>query len=125
MLFHNLDFFTKKNIITQDLIYYLTQHNIKFREEIIRKFITQYDKHGNLNLIYDDFAKMISPYNKEINNTDANNNSGNTEVADEIFCKILINELKLIEHIDEINIFMRKNKNFNSYKIFNEISGNE
>ena len=125
MLFHNLDFFTKKNIITQDLIYYLAQHNIKFREEIIRKFITQYDKHGNLNLIYDDFAKMISPYNKAINNTDANNNSGNTEVADEIFCKILINELKLIEHIDEINIFMRKNKNFNSYKIFNEITGNE
>lgn len=68
---------------------------------------------------------MISPYNKAINNTDANNNNGNTEVADEIFCKILINELKLIEHIDEINIFMRKNKNFNSYKIFNEITGNE
>jgi len=125
MLFHKLDFFTKKNIITQDLIYYLTQHNIKFREEIIRRLISQYDKNGNLNLIYEDFEKMISPYNKQINNTNSNNSNGKTEVADEIFCEILINELKLIENIDDMNIKMRKNKNFNSYKIFKEISGNE
>ena len=125
MLFHQLDFFSKKNIITQDLIYYLIQHNIKFNEEIIRRLITQYDKHGNLNLKYDDFAKMISPHNKAKNINNVNDNSGNTEVADEIFCKILINELKLIEHIDEINKLMRKNKNFNSYKIYKEIVGNE
>ena len=125
MLFHQLDFFSKKNIITQDLIYYLTQHNFTFNEELIRRLVTQYDKHGNLNLIYDDFAKMISPHNKAKNINNVNDNSGNAEVADEIFCKILINELKLIEHIDEINILMRKNKNFNSYKIFKEIVGNE
>ena len=125
ILFHKLDFFSKKNIITQDFIYYLTEHNLKFSEEIIRRLITQYDKHGNLNLIYDDFAKMISPYNKKINNNNSNDNSGRTEEADEIFCKILINELELIEHIDEINLFLRKNRNFNSYKIFKEISGNE
>jgi len=125
ILFRNLDFFEKKNIIAQDLIYYLTQHDIKFNEEIIRKFVAQYDKHGNLNLIYDDFAKMISPYNKQINYIYTNDNNGNTDVADEIFCKILINELKLIEYIEEINLLLRKNNNFNSYKIFNEINGNE
>ena len=68
---------------------------------------------------------MISPYNKKINNNNSNDNSGRTEEADEIFCKILINELELIEHIDEINLFLRKNRNFNSYKIFKEINGNE
>ena len=125
ILFHKLDFFSKKSIITKDLIYYLTQHNIKFSEEIIRRLITQYDKHGNLNLIYDDFTKMISPYNNRINNNNTNDNSGNTEVPDEIFCNILINELKLIENIQGINLLLRKNNNFNSYKIFKEINGNE
>ena len=46
LLFHNLDFFSKKKIISQDFIFYLTEHNIKFNDEIIRRLITQYDKCG-------------------------------------------------------------------------------
>ena len=125
LLFHNLDFFSKKNIIAQDFIYYLTEHNIKFNDEIIRRLIIQYDKYGKNNLIYDDFVKMISPYNKKINDNDAKDNIGNTGEADEIFCTILINELKLIGLIGDINLEIRIDNNFNDHIVFMEISENE
>ena len=125
LLFHNLDFFSKKNIIAQDFIYYLTDHNIKFNDEIIRRLIIQYDKYGKNNLIYEDFVNMISPYNKKINDNDAKDNIDNTGEADEIFCTILINELKLIGLIGDINLEIRKDNNFNDHILFKEISGNE
>ena len=125
LLFHNLDFFSKKNIIAQDFIYYLTEHNIKFNDEIIRRLIIQYDKYGKNNLIYDDFVKMISPYNKKINDNDAKDNIDKIGEADEIFCTILINELKLIGLIGDINLEIRIDNNFNDHIVFMEISENE
>ena len=58
ILFLKLDYFSKKNLCTKDFLYYLEQHNYKFNDEIIRRFIKQYDKHGNFNLIYNDFFKI-------------------------------------------------------------------
>ena len=124
-LFYSLDFFSKKNIIAQDFIYYLAEHNIKFNDEIIRRLITQYDKYGKNNLIYEDFAKMISPYNKMINNDVIKENNNNIEEADEIFFTILINELLLIALIGDINLENRKDNNFNDHILFMKISENE
>ena len=125
LLFHNLDFFSKKKIISQDFIFYLTEHNIKFNDEIIRRLITQYDKCGKNNLIYDDFVKMISPYNKKINDIDSKENINKIGEVDEIFCTILINELKLIGLIGDKNLEIRKDNNFNDYIVFMEICENE
>ena len=111
ILFLRLDYFSKKNICTQDILHYLEQHNYKFNDEVIRRFIKQYDKHRNYNLIYEDFLKIISP-----------NNNDN---IDSIFSDILINELKLIGNIGEMVLMIRSNKKFDSYKIFMEISKNE
>ena len=52
LLFLKLDYFSKKNICAKDILHYLEEHNYKFNNEIIRRFIKQYDKHGNLDLIY-------------------------------------------------------------------------
>ena len=61
ILFLKLDYFSKKNINTKDILHYLEQHNYKFNEEMIRRFIKQYDKKGNSTLIYEDFLRIISP----------------------------------------------------------------
>ena len=123
ILFLRLDYFSKKNICTQDILHYLEQHNYKFNDEVIRRFIKQYDKHRNYNLIYEDFLKIISPNNNDnINNI---NDKENNDNIDSIFSDILINELKLIGNIGEMVLMIRSNKKFDSYKIFMEISKNE
>ena len=119
ILFLKLDYFSKKNICTQDILHYLEQHNYKFNDEIVRKFIKRYDKHENYNLIYDDFLKIISPNDKNINYNKQINN------IDEIFCNILINELKLIGIIGENALqIIHSNNEFDSYNIFKEMSKN-
>ena len=120
ILFLKLDYFSKKNISTQDILHYLKQHNYKFNDEIIRRFIKQYDKHGNYNLIYDDFLKIISPLDNNIN-TNINNDS---KIIDEIFCEILINELKLIGFIGEMALQIRSDNIFDNQNIFMEITKN-
>ena len=132
IFFQNLDYFNKNNITTLDLLHYLEQHQFKFNDEIIRRFIKQYDKHGNFNLVFDDFLNIIIPWDK---NYDVNNNDffkenfdcaiPNFEELDEIFCMILINEFKLIGLIGDEIIELRKINNFDSYKIFEEISNGD
>ena len=121
ILFLKLDYFSKKHINTKDILHYLEQHNYKFNDEIIRRFIKQYDKNGNCNLVYEDFVKMISPVDNNINTNKDKNLEGN---ADDIFCNILIKELKLIGFIGEMIIQIKKKNEFDSYKIFMEISKN-
>ena len=128
ILFLKLDYFSKKNITTLDFLHYLDQHQYKFNDEIIRRFIKQYDKHGNFNLIYEDFTNMILPFD---NNFEKNNSEKAGEVqdeerdTDEIFCEILINELKLIGLIGDLIIDIRKLDEYNTYKIFEIISNKE
>ena len=121
ILFLKLDYFSKKNINTKDISHYLEQHNYKFNDEIIRRFIKQYDKNGNCNLIYEDFLRLISPSN---NNIKIYKDSNIEEKADDIFCDILIKELKLIGFIGEMIIQIKKKNEFDSYNIFMEISKN-
>ncbi len=121
ILFLKLDFFSKKNISTKDILHYLEQHNYKFNDEMVRRFIKQYDKHGNYNLIYDDFLKMISPLDNNVNKI-VDNDYKNIDV---IFCEILLNELKLVGIIGEMALQIKKNDEFNSYDIFMELSKNE
>ena len=121
ILFLKLDFFSKKNISTKDILHYLEQHNYKFNDEMVRRFIKQYDKHGNYNLIYDDFLKMISPLDYNVNKI-VDNDYKNIDV---IFCEILLNELKLVGIIGEMALQIKKNDEFNSYDIFMELSKNE
>ena len=132
IFFQNLDYFNKNNITTLDLLHYLEQHQFKFNDEIIRRFIKQYDKHGNFNLVFDDFLNIIIPWDKnyEMNNNDffkenLDNAIPNFEELDEIFCMILINEFKLIGLIGDEIIELRKLNNFDSYKIFEEISNGD
>ena len=132
IFFQNLDYFNKNNITTLDLLHYLEQHQFKFNDEIIRRFIKQYDKHGNFNLVFDDFLNIIIPWDKnyEMNNNDFFKENldyafPNFEELDEIFCMILINELKLIGLIGDEIIELRKLNNFDSYKIFEEISNGD
>ena len=122
ILFLKLDFFSKKNIATKDFLHYLEKHNYKFNDEMVRRFIKQYDKHGNFNLIYEDFLKMISPLDTDKIIKDVNNDYKN---IDEFFCTILINELNLIGIIGEIALEIRKNDNIDIYNIFKEISKNQ
>ena len=122
ILFLKLDFFSKKNISTKDILHYLEQHNYKFNDEMVRRFIKQYDKHGNYNLIYDDFLKMISPFDDNISKNIDNNDY---KKSDDFFCQILLNELKLVGIIGEMALQIKKNDEFNSYDIFMEISKNE
>ena len=128
IIFLKLDYFSKKNITTLDFLHYLDQHQYKFNDEIIRRFIKQYDKHGNFNLIYEDFTNMILPFD---NNFEKNNSEKAGEVqdeerdTDEIFCEILINELKLIGLIGDLIIDIRKLDEYNTYKIFEIISNKE
>ena len=124
ILFLKLDYFSKKNISTQDILHYLKQHNYKFNDEIIRRFIKQYDKHGNYNLIYDDFLKIISPFDNNNNNKNVNINN-DSKIIDEIFCEILINELKLIGFIGEMALQIRSDNIFDNKNIFMEITKNE
>ena len=118
ILFLKLDYFSKKNICTQDILHFLEQHNYKFNDEIIRRFIKRYDKHKNYNLIYEDFLKIISPNDNNIKYKKENNN------IDEIFCCILINELKLIGFIGEYVLQIINNNEFDTNKAFFEISQN-
>ena len=129
IFFQKLDYFSKNNITTLDLLHYLEQHQFKFNDEIIRRFIKQYDKHGNFNLCFEDFLNIIIPFDKnnDTNNQDYfdnNMNYANTnfDELDEIFCMIMINELKLIGLIGDEIMKLRKINNFDSYQIFEEIS---
>ena len=129
IFFQKLDYFSKNNITTLDLLHYLEQHQFKFNDEIIRRFIKQYDKHGNFNLCFEDFLNIIIPFDK---NNDTNNQyyfdnnmnyaNINFDELDEIFCMIMINELKLIGLIGDEIMKLRKINNFDSYQIFEEIS---
>ena len=105
---------------TQDFLYYLEQHNYKFNDEIIRRFIKHYDKNGNFNLTYSDFLKFISPSGFNLDNSKKFEDN-----IDEYFCNIIIKELKLIGFIDEMILQFRKNKDFDSHKLFIEISRND
>ena len=129
IFFQKLDYFSKNNITTLDLLHYLELHQFKFNDEIIRRFIKQYDKHGNFNLCFEDFLNIIIPFDKnnDTNNQyyfDNNMNYANTnfDELDEIFCMIMINELKLIGLIGDEIMKLRKINNFDSYQIFEEIS---
>ena len=120
ILFLKLDYFSKKNICAQDILHYLEGHNYKLNNEVIRRFIKHYDKHGNMNLIYEDFLNFISPPYKNINYC-TKNRKGN---IDNLFCDILIKECKLIGFIGEMILKIRKNNKYDCNKIFIEISRN-
>lgn len=123
-LFDSLDNFSKKNLTVQDILHYLEHHNYKINTELIQRLIKQYDKNGNYNLIYDDFLQMISPFGLQV--FSVNSLLGDKgENADEIFCQILINEIKLLGKIGEIISEIRKNNDFNCYKTFVRITNNE
>ena len=127
--FLKLDYFSKKNITTLDILHYLELHQFKFNDEIIRRFIKQYDRHGNFNLIYEDFWNIIIPWDSDydlniIKNFDEHRDLGlsNLDELDKIFCQILINELKLIGLIGDEIMDIRKMNEFDSYTVFEEIS---
>ena len=125
ILFLKLDYFSKKSITALDIMHYLEQHKYKFNDEIIRRFIKQYDKHGNVNLIYEDFLNIILPSNLEENNSNKEiikNNNKIENYIDEIFCQILINEIKLIGLIGDEIINIIQINGFDSYKLFEKIS---
>ena len=129
ILFLKLDYFSKKNITTLDFLHYLEQHRYKFNDEIIRRFIKQYDKHGNFNLIYEDFTNMVLPFDNNYEKINFEEKEGGLHDRggdmDAIFCEILINELKLIGLIGDLIIDIRKNEEFDTYKIFEIISNKE
>ena len=129
IFFLKLDYFSKKNITTLDFLQYLEQHKYKFNDEIIRRFIKQYDKHGNFNLIFDDFINMILPFEnyfeKNKNSKKEGRGSDPMDDMDAIFCEILINELKLIGLIGDLIIDIRKMNDFDTYRIFEIISNKE
>ena len=132
IFFLKLDYFSKNNVTTLDILYYLEQHQYKFNDEIIRRFIKQFDRHGNFNLIYEDFLNIILPWDKGYNLNDQYTYEGNgdleisnNEDLDELFCQILINELKLIGSIGDEIISIRRLKGFDSYKIFEIICNKE
>ena len=129
IFFLKLDYFSKKNITTLDFLHYLEQHKYKFNDEIIRRFIKQYDKHGNFNLIFDDFINMILPFEnyfeKNKNSKKEGRGSDPMDDMDAIFCEILINELKLIGLIGDLIIDIRKMNDFDTYRIFEIISNKE
>ena len=127
--FLKLDYFSKKNITTLDILHYLELHQFKFNDEIIRRFIKQYDRHGNFNLIYEDFWNIIIPWDSDydlnvIKNFDEHRDLGlsNLDELDQIFCQILINELKLIGLIGDEIMDIRKMNEFDTYTVFEEIS---
>ena len=66
------------------------------------------------------FLKFISPSESNLNNTNKIEDN-----IDEYFCNILIKELKLIGFIGEMILQIRKNKEFDSFKLFKEISKND
>ena len=130
--FIKLDSFSKNNITTLDLIHYLEQHQFKFNDEIVRRFVKQYDRHGNYNLIFEDFLNIIIPWDNQYNINLIENSEENRNIElyymeelDKLFCLILINELKLIGIIGDEVLELRKSKEFDSYKIFELISNKE
>ena len=124
ILFLKLDYFSKKKLCIKDILIYLEQHNYKFNNEIIRNFIKHYDKHGGMNLIYDDFLKFISPQFSPKTNIALNENDNISENIDAIFCDILIKELQMIGYINDMTLKIRKNKEIDSHQIFMGISRN-
>ena len=132
IFFTKLDYLSKKNIMTIDILYYLEQHHFKFNDEIIRRLIKQYDKHGNLNLIYEDFVNILIPWDENFDKNKIKNNLTNCNIGlstidefDTLFCEILVNELKLIGLIGDLIIDIRKFYEFDCYKIFEIISNKE
>ena len=124
IIFQEIDSNQKGYINSLDLVTYLKRYSNNYNEQIIRRFIQQYDKHSHFKLIYDDFKSMIYPNNKE-EYEDKNKDKILDIDKNEIFNKIINNEFQLIIMINEMLIDIKKCDNFITYEAFISISHNE
>ena len=122
IIFQEIDSNQKGYINSLDLVTYLKKYSNNYNEQIIRRFIQQYDKHSHFKLTYDDFNSIIIPNNIVEN---VGKNSDNDIDKNEIFNKILNNEFQLIIMINQMIIDIKKCDNFITYEAFISISNNE
>ena len=122
IIFQEIDSNQKGYINSLDLVTYLKKYSNNYNEQIIRRFIQQYDKHSHFKLTYDDFNSIIIPNNKVEN---VGKNSDNDIDKNELFNKILNNEFQLIIMINQMIIDIKKCDNFITYEAFISISNNE
>lgn len=111
--FQNIDIKDKGYIDVNDLELYLKKYSISFNQQVIRRFIHQYDKHEKFHLIYEDFCRIFHPYNQY------NKNKKNNDLNElDMFLDILIGSFELIEQINEMTNDIRRTNNYTSYEAF-------
>ena len=114
-IFNEIDNSEKGYIDVKDLQKYINNHSLFFDEQIIRRFIHQFDKHQKFHLIYDDFCNAFNPYTQYSDNINLMNNDLNSQ---DLFLKILGDNFELIEQINEMANDIRNTSNFTIYEAF-------
>ena len=129
-LFNYIDKRNKDNITLNDLKLILQENNIIFKEDNLRKFIHNFDKDNDFCLDYNEFIGIIFPrkdkylQKKFITSIQYNNIKINFNIIN-IFCNLLVEEMKLIDGCNKVVNKIQGFNGFTLYEAFLEIVNGE
>ena len=126
-LFEYIDKKNKKKISLNDLLIFLRENKITFKEQNLRKFIHNFDKDNDFCLDYNEILGIILPRKDKllqknlITLLQSNKNYKITEQIKKYFCDLLKEEMKLIEGCNKIVKEIQDYNGFTSYEAFLDI----
>ena len=112
-MFTSIDKEGKQYINLNDLLTFLNENKINFKEEMIRRVIHCYDKTNSFCINYENFTKMIMPRYSKQSDKDTNNDDINLK-----FAKVLESEVNLCEEISNTAKDIKNTKEFTTYESF-------
>ena len=112
-MFTSIDKEGKQYINLKDLLTFLNENKINFKEEMIRRVIHCYDKTNSFCINYENFTKMIMPRYSKQSDKDTNNDDINLK-----FAKVLESEVNLCEEISNTAKDIKNTKEFTTYESF-------
>ena len=132
MLFQYIDNQNKNNITLNDLISFLNENSISFKEENLRRFIHNFDKDNDFCLNYKEFMGIILPLkdknqllqNNILSEIESDINYKGTdldEIVKKIFCSLLTEEMDLITGCNKIIREILGYNGFTPYEAFLDI----
>ena len=127
-IFKRLDIENKGYITSEDIILFLSEHNIPYTDESVKLMILFYDMDFNGILSFPEFVSIIQNNNILLNKKKINLNLNNNKLSFNIeYCltKIFEKEIELNQYIINILTEINKNINCNLLDIFKELSLNK
>ena len=132
MLFQYIDNQNKNNITLNDLISFLNENSINFKEENLRRFIHNFDKDNDFCLNYKEFLGIILPLkdkdqllqNNLVSEIESNIDYeyiGLDEIIKKIFGSLLAEEMDLITRCNKIIREILGYNGFTPYEAFLDI----